>query len=88
VFCFLGFFVCLLSVVFGLIDRHSRKLLEMTKPGLIKCEEVLPAEARVFTLDYDRSKWASYTFAFHVLFVFQFLFGSGVLMIGLWRWMY
>jgi hypothetical protein len=86
--CFLGFFVCLLSVIFYLIDRRSRKLLQMTKPGLIKCEEALQKEARVFTLDHDRSKWASYTFAFHVLFVFQFLFGFGVLALGLCRWMH
>ena len=43
-----------------LIDLRSRKLLEMTKPGLIKCEEDLSAEAQVFTLDRNRSKLATY----------------------------
>jgi hypothetical protein len=86
VFLFLGFFVCLLCVVFYLIDLRSRTLLEMTKPGLIKCEEGLSAEARVFTLDRNRGKLATYTFAFHSLFVWQFLFGVGVIVYGLYRW--
>jgi hypothetical protein len=85
VFLFLGLFVCVLSMVFYLIDRRSRKLLEMTKPGLIKCEEGLSAEAQVFTLDRNRSKWATYTFAFHVLFACQLVFGFVVIAYGLFR---
>jgi hypothetical protein len=69
-----------------LIDLRSRTLLEMTKPGLIKCEEGLSAEARVLTLDRNRGKLATYTFAFHSLFVWQFLFGVGVVVFGLYRW--
>jgi Na+-driven multidrug efflux pump len=41
VFLLLGFFVCLLPVLFCVIDARSRNLLEMTKPGLIKYEEAL-----------------------------------------------
>jgi hypothetical protein len=84
VFLLLGFFVCLLSVVFYVIDARSRNLLEMTKPGLINYESALPAEARVFTLDdRNRSRLISYTFAFRTLFGVQFLFGLGVIVYGL-----
>jgi hypothetical protein len=86
VFFLLGLFVGLLSIVFYLIDLRSRKLLEMTKPGLIKCEEGLSAEARVFTLDRNRSWLATYTFAFHTLFACQLVFGFGVIAYGLCRW--
>ena len=86
VFFLLGLFVCLLSIVFYLIDLRSRKLLEMTKPGLIKCEKSLSAEAQVFTLDRNRSKLATYTFAFHTLFACQLVFGFGVIAYGLYRW--
>ena len=50
VFVTLGSILCLLSIIFWVIDLRSRGLLEKTKQGLIRCEEsLLFAQARVFT---------------------------------------
>ena len=85
VFLLLGFFVCLLPVLFCVIDARSRNLLEMTKPGLIKYEEALPADARVFTRDHKSGKLIRCTTGLRTLFVIQFLCGLGVIDYGVRR---
>ena len=57
----LGFFVCLLSFIFWMIDERSLGLLEVTKSGLQKWEENLNTKAQLFTIDKGRShKWIRY----------------------------
>lgn len=65
-FIALGFFVCLLSFIFWMIDFRSLGLLKVTRAGLIKGEErLVTKEQKIFTLDEDRSrKPISYTTAF------------------------
>jgi hypothetical protein len=79
--------VCLLSFIFWMIDERSRGLLKVTKSGLKKCEANLDTKAQLFTIDEDRShKWIAYTFAFRILFGFQFAFGAFVTAYGLCKW--
>lgn len=83
----LGGFVCLLAIVFAIVDARSRHLLHLTKLGLKELEAGLPAHARLFLLD-DERRWRAvrYTVAFNLLFVAQFVFGLMVLIHGLSRW--
>ena len=85
----MGFFVCLLSFIFWMIDERSRGLLKVTKSGLVKCEANVETKAQLFTLDEGRShKWIAYTTAFSILFGFQFLFGAFVFGYGLCKWLH
>ena len=47
----LGGFVCLLALVFAVVDARSRHLLHLTKVGLKALEADLPEHARLFLLD-------------------------------------
>ena len=83
----LGGFVCLLAIVFAIVDARSRHLLHLTKLGLKELEAGLPAHARLFLLD-DERRWRAvrYTVAFNLLFVAQFVFGLVVVIHVLSRW--
>ncbi len=87
-FVLLGFFVCLLSFIFWMIDERSRGLLDRTKAGLQKWEASLEnTKVQLFTLDERRPhKWISYKNAFRGLFGFQLLFGAFVIAYGLCKW--
>jgi uncharacterized membrane protein len=83
VFVFLGGFVALLAIVFGMVDRRSRKLLHLAKQGLKGLEQKLPMTCRPFALDdMHREPWARYTVAFNLLFAMQLLFGLIVIGFG------
>jgi len=85
----LGGFVVILSTVFWLVDARSRQLLSLAVPGLKQLERELPESCRLFCRDGDqRGVFARYTFAFRALLIGQFLFGSGVIGYGLYRWLF
>ncbi len=83
----LGGFVCLLAVVFAVVDARSRHLLHLTKVGLKALEAGLPEHARLFLLD-DQRRWRAvrYTVAFNLLVVAQLIFGLMVAGYGVSRW--
>ena len=83
----LGAFVLFLSVVFLLIDRRSRELLQLTLPGLRAYEATLPEHSRLFTIDEQRRGHGAtrYTTAFGWMFKAQALFGVLVTACGLVR---
>lgn len=75
----LGGFVCVLAIVFALIDARSQSLVRLAVPGLKEYEERFPEHSRLFVLDARRhSTFVRYTIAFRILFVLQLLFGLGV----------
>ena len=83
----LGGFICLLAVVFAIVDARSRHLLHMTKEGLKLFEQKLSIPARPFLLDdVHRSRWVRYTVAFNLLFGAQALFGLIVIGWGALHW--
>jgi hypothetical protein len=84
VFVALGGFICLISIIFLVIDVRSRELLEMTRKGLIRSEESLMFdEARIFTRDRKPRKLViSYTYAFRALFLIQFVVGAAAIWYG------
>lgn len=83
----LGGFICLLAVVFAIVDSRSRHLLRLSKAGLKAWEQKLPLGSRPFMLDeLHRHRWLRYTVAFNLLFGAQLLFGAGVVVLGLARW--
>lgn len=75
----IGCFICLLAVVFFLIDLRSQTLLRLSVPGLKEYEKKFPDYSRLFTLETNLpKKIVRYTVAFRILFVAQLLFGLGV----------
>lgn len=84
VFALIGAFICVLSVVFLLIDLRSQSLLRLAVPGLMEYEKQLATESRLFTIDANKNSCRPrYTLAFRILFILQFIFGLGVLIYGL-----
>ncbi|MEX2962526.1 hypothetical protein [Microbulbifer sp. TYP-18] len=83
----LGGFVLILSTVFWLVDMRSRQLLKLAVPGLRRLEQELPPQARIFCHDEaKRGRLIRYSFAIRALLAAQFVFGLGVAMFGVWRW--
>jgi hypothetical protein len=83
----IGGFVCLLAVVFFIIDLRSQALLRLSGPGLKEYEKQFPEHSRLFALDARPSKKiVRYTVAFRILFLTQLVFGLGVIAYGVWRW--
>jgi hypothetical protein len=84
VFVLIGGFICVLSIVFGLIDIRSQFLLRLAVPGLKEYEKQLATESRLFTIDASKGNCRPrYTLAFRILFILQFIFGLGIMIYGL-----
>jgi hypothetical protein len=80
----LGIFICVLAVVFWLVDSRSRQLLNLTIPALKEIEASFPESHRLFAIDAkEQGRFVRYTFAFRVLLVAQLAFGVGVACYGL-----
>jgi len=87
VFVLIGGFVTALSVVFALIDVRSQGLLKLAVPGLLEYEGRFAESSRLFARDMQRKAGLiRYTVAFRVLFAMQFVFGVGVVVYGVARW--
>jgi hypothetical protein len=83
-FIIIGGFVMALSLAFFLIDMRSKELLNLAIPGLKDYEQKLPEYARLFTIDARKNKWSPrYTIAFRAIFGLQFVFGLGVMYLGI-----
>lgn len=83
----LGSFICLLAIVFWLVDSRSRQLLNITIPALKEIESAFPESYRLFAIDSTaQGKFIRYTFAIRILLFAQLLFGLGVAWYGLRHW--
>jgi hypothetical protein len=81
---FIGTFVCVLAVVFFLLDQRSQKLLHLSVPG-IKLFEIdhINEVSRLFALDEpNRKGLVRYTAAFRIIFGLQILFGLVAISFG------
>ena len=79
VFILIAGFICVLAVVFFVIDVRSERLLGLTEPGLKEFEGTLGPNGRLFHLGQkNRSSFIRFKFAFRALFVVQFVFGIAV----------
>lgn len=86
-FILIGIFIAVLSLVFGLIDLRSQRLLKLAVPGLKEYEETFPSPTRIFRIDQERENGLiRYTTAFRLLFILQFIFGTGVFLMGLGKY--
>jgi hypothetical protein len=83
----IGTFICILSIVFFVIDLRSQRLLRLATPGLKEYEKRFPEHSRLFAKEQNlNKKIVRYSVAFRVLFVTQFIFGIGVFVYGLSVW--
>jgi hypothetical protein len=79
VFFLVAGFVCILAVVFFVIDVRSERLLKLTEPGLKAFELSLSESGRLFHRDSaNRAGLIRFKFAFRALFAVQFAFGIAV----------
>jgi len=70
-----------------LIDVRSQGLLKLAVPGLLEYEGRFAESSRLFARDMQRKAGLiRYTVAFRVLFAMQFVFGVGVVVYGVARW--
>jgi hypothetical protein len=78
----IGGFILIISAVFYWVDRRSRHLLDLSIAGLKKWENQQPVAAHLFTVDVRSRFKPSYTTAFRFLHAVEFMFGLGVLVVG------
>src|SRR6266487_1663123 len=79
----IGGFVCLLAVVFFIIDLRSQAFLRLSGPGLKEYEKRFPEHSRLFALEAKLpKKIIRYSVAFGILFGAQLSFGLGVIVYG------
>jgi hypothetical protein len=84
----IGFFIIILATVFWLVDTRSQQLLRLAIPGLKDFESRFQQKSRLFELDANaQGIIVRYTFAFRALLFCQLLFGFGVVLYGLHRWL-
>lgn len=83
----MGAFICLLAIVFWLVDSRSQNLLKLTIPALKEIETAFSEKAQLFRIDgLNQGKFVRYTFAIRTLLVCQFLLGLGVIIFGSKTW--
>ena len=76
------------AVVFFLIDQRSRRLVQIPKDVLLKFEEDKGWQlfARdVQEMNLARNRIFSYTAAFRLAFLIQFLFGFWIFVLAFWK---
>ena len=79
VFFLIAGFICVLAVVFFIIDVRSERLLSLTEPGMREFEGTLSPNGRLFHRDAaNRSGIIRFKYAFRTLFAVQFVFGITV----------
>ncbi|MRW89240.1 hypothetical protein GJ699_04520 [Duganella sp. FT80W] len=86
IFIAAGLFIVLLAIIFWIVDKRSRGLTELAKPGLLAYEKQTNKSDKYSIFLQDKTnkfKLISYTFAFTVLYISQGIFGLGVAMYGL-----
>lgn len=85
----LGLFIIVLAMVFWLVDTRSQQLLRLTIPALKELEKKFELSSRLFAIDAEKQgTYVRYTFAIRTLLISQLLFGLGVLIYGLSKWLY
>ena len=83
----MGAFICLLAVVFWLVDSRSQNLLKLTIPALKEIESSFREKSQLFRIDaLEQGKFVRYTFAIRTLLLCQFLLGIGVIAYGAKQW--
>lgn len=81
----LGFFIVMLSIVFWIMDTRSQRLLELTIPALKEFEKSFDSSSRLFSIDAgQRGNVVRYSTAIRILLLSQFVFGSGVVVYGMY----
>jgi hypothetical protein len=84
----LGAFISLISLVFFLVDTRSRDLLHLTIPALIEIENNFPETHKLFSIDkVNQRNIFRYTTAIRVLLGAEFVFGIGIMIFGLVKWL-
>ena len=79
IFMLIAGFICVLAVVFFVIDVRSERLLGLTEPGIKEFEGTLSPTGRLFHMDAEnRNSFIRFKFAFRALFAVQFVFGIAV----------
>jgi hypothetical protein len=83
----MGAFICLLAIVFWLVDTRSQNLLKITIPALKNIEKKFSEEAQLFRIDAEtQGKFVRYTFAIRTLLSCQFLLGIGIVIYSIKFW--
>lgn len=83
----IGSFICALALIFWLMDRRSKHLLNLALPGLKEYEKQFPAHSQLFERDIkERNSFIRYTHAFAALFTIQLVFGFSVVLFGVISW--
>lgn len=87
VLALMGAFICLLAIVFWLVDSRSQNLLKLAIPALKEIESLFSEKAQLFRIDaLEQGKFVRNTFAIRTLLICQFLLGLGVIIYGIKTW--